>query len=251
MQINLQTERFMVSFTVKRFFVGQRLGVDITLDGVEHNHLANVMRMRVDDKIILCNGDAFDYKYQITDIRRDRATLAFVSKSKNKANPQTNLVVFQSIVKLDNLSLIVEKLNELGVSEFVPFVSQNSPISPRSVNVAKLQTIANQSCKQCGRSEPLRVHEIHSFEEILAELPDFDRVFYADRGEKSRQIHWQDLDNVKYTAVVIGPEGGFTLDENLSLSNAATPITLGRRTLRAETAAIACSSIVLHYLGEI
>ena len=228
-----------------------QLGADLVLEGSEHNHLANVLRCRVGEKVILVCGDAFDYTYQIVDISRERTALSFVSKSKNKLNPKTNLVVFQSIIKLDNLGLIVEKLSELGVAEFVPFVSNNSQLPPRSVNVSKLQTIANQSCKQCGRSIPLKIHDVLNFDQMLVELASFDRVFYADRGEKSRSISHTDVANSAYNAVVVGPEGGLTLDENLALADAAMPITLGKRTLRAETAAIVASTIVLHYLGEI
>ena len=227
------------------------MGTDIVLDGVEHHHLANVVRCRVDEKIILVNGDLFDYKYTIEDINRDETVLRFVSRSKNKANPQTKLVVFQALIKLDNLALIVEKLNELGVSEFVPFVSRNSNQPERSVNVSKLQTIANQSCKQCGRSVPMKIHEIYDFDEVLAEIPKFDRAFYADRGEKARGIELQDLQNTSYNAIIIGPEGGLTLEESLAVADLATPVTLGKRTLRAETAAISASTITLHYLGEI
>ncbi|MCL2587417.1 MAG: 16S rRNA (uracil(1498)-N(3))-methyltransferase [Firmicutes bacterium] len=234
---------------MKRFFVQEQLGYDLVMDGMEHNHLANVLRCRVDEKIILVCGDLFDYNYVIEDINRDETTLRFVSKTKNKANPKTNLVVFQAIIKLDNLALIVEKLNELGVSEFVPFISANSNI--RHINTAKLQTIANQSCKQCGRSVPLKVHEVHSFDEMLEELGAFENAFYADRGEKSRAIGFNDLNGTAYNAIVVGPEGGLGLDENLRLATEATPITLGKRTLRAETAAITAATIVLHYLGEV
>ena len=235
----------------KRFFVADRLGTDLVLDGTEHHHLANVLRARADETVILCNGDLFDYMYKIEDINRDETVLRFLSRSKNRQNPKTKLVVFQAIIKLDNLALVVEKLNELGVSEFVPFVSKNSNMPVRSVNISKLQTIANQSCKQCGRSVPLKIHEVHDFDEMLAELPKFDNAFYADRGEKSRSIQYQDLQDSSYNAIVVGPEGGLTLEENLALADAATPVTLGKRTLRAETAAIASATVVLHYLAEI
>ncbi|MCL2756252.1 MAG: 16S rRNA (uracil(1498)-N(3))-methyltransferase [Firmicutes bacterium] len=236
---------------MKRFFVSQILGNDFELTGSEHHHLAFVMRAKPGDKIILCNGDNCDYKYTIVKITRDEATLAFDSKSKNKQNPKNKLVVFIGLIKLDNLALIVEKLNELGASELVPFTSSNSNIAAKNVNIEKLNSIAKQSCKQCGRSIPLKVHEPITFKEMLNEITSFDNTFYADRGEKQDRITREKTQGSSYNALVIGPEGGFTLEENLVITEVATPITLGSRTLRSETAAIAATTLILSKMGEI
>lgn len=236
---------------MKRFFVKQKLGADIILTGPEFNHLGNVMRAKTGDKVVLVCGDAFDYGYVVGDITRDNAQLTFVSKTKNKQNPTAKFIVFAGLIKFDNLSLTVEKLNELGVSEFVPFTSGHSNIAPTSVNREKLQTIAEQSCKQCGRSIPMIVNQVMDFDEMLEELSSFDKVFYADRGEKSVKISQMKVSPSDYVALVIGPEGGLSLEENLAILEKAQAVTLGKRTLRSETAAIAASAVILGGLGEL
>jgi 16S rRNA (uracil1498-N3)-methyltransferase len=171
---------------------------------------------------------------------------------KNHQNPIKKLVVFVGLIKLDNLALIVEKLNELGAYAIVPFTSANSNVPKRGVSTDRLETIAIQSCKQCTRSTPLKIVEPVSFDEMIRDFEKFDIVLYADRGEHS--VHISNVDFFKtaeHVAVIIGPEGGLTLEENLALTELATPITLGKRKLRSETAAIAASALILSKLGEI
>jgi len=234
---------------MKRFITSCRLGECIKLTGSEHHHLAHVVRVRVGDNVIMTNGDAFDYKYNIVSITRDCATLEFISKIKNKQNPKKNLTVFIGLIKPENLAWVVEKLNEIGASELVPFVCANS--NTRSINIEKLREISRQSCKQCGRSVPLQIHDTISFRQMLHEIPNFDNAFYADRGEKRDRISLSQISNSDYNALIIGTEGGFTLEENLAVTDVATPFTLGARTLRSETAAIVASTLILNLMGEI
>jgi len=238
---------------MKRFITTQSLGNDIKLTGPEHHHLAFVVRSKVGDNVILTNGDTNDYKYNIVKITRDETILAFDSKSKNKQNPKKSLVVFNGLIKPDNLAWIVEKLNELGVSEFVPFICANSNIKSSNFEKLqeKLQEIARQSCKQCGRSIPMKVHHPIKFAEMIHEMPNFENAFYADRGEKRAKVTKAHIEDSSYNALIIGPEGGFTMDENLAITEVAMPFTLGARTLRSETAAVTASAILLHKMGEI
>ena len=237
---------------MKRFFVSQKqLGFDTILEGGEHNHLAHVLRMESNERVILICGDIWDYVYEIVRITKSQTHLKFISRTRNKSNPNTNLVVFLGVNKLDNLALVVEKLNEIGVGEFVPFTGARSNIPKNALNQAKLQNIANQSCKQCGRSIPMRVHEAITFSDVLDELGKFDIAFYADRGECDSQIDVHILQGKQYTAIIIGPEGGFTANELISVKNSARQITLGSRILRSETAAIVASTVMLSMLGEL
>ena len=236
---------------MKRFFVTQKLGDNFRLTGAEHHHLANVLRCRVGDKIILVNGDPLDYRYQIHAIQRDESHLVFVDETKNRVNPTKHLTVYLGLIRLENVSLVVRKLNELGVSRIIPFLCQRSNLDKHAVDTQKLQAIANQSCKQCCRSIPLQIGEVLSFNEMLSAVKLFDFAFYADRGEKVQRLQTDALISAETAALVIGPEGGLSMDENLALHNHTDPITLGRRTLRSETAAIVASTLVLSAMGEI
>ena len=228
----------------KRFFVSnQGLEKDLVLSGAEHNHLANVLRLRVGDGIIAVCGDEFDYQYKITSISKSQTNLSLAKKWLNQYNPKKALTVYMGVIKHDNLALAVEKLNEIGVKRIVLFKSAHSQNIP--IKLEKLQITANQSCKQCGRSIPLKVCEVLAFQDMLKSLPK--STVFADEKETSARFGA----SVAANAIVIGPEGGFTDAERELLRKSAAAISLGPRILRAETAAIVGASLVLSQLGEI
>jgi len=198
---------------VKRFFVEKSLGGGVELVGSEHHHLCNVLRMRTGDEVILVCGDEFDYKYLITSITKTNAQLRFVKKETNKHNPTSLFSIYLGAIKPDSLHVAVTGLNEVGVSDLYIFKSKHSNAN---VNIEKLNSIAKQSCKQCGRSIPLKVHEI-------------------------------EMKDIPKNSIVIGPEGGFTDDE---LELIGKQPYLGARTLRAETAVVIAAALQMKELEK-
>ncbi|MCL2570518.1 MAG: 16S rRNA (uracil(1498)-N(3))-methyltransferase [Firmicutes bacterium] len=243
-----------MNFNNKRFYYPIILGDNITLYGPEHHHLANVSRCKLEEKVTVFNGDAYDYTYEIVAIQRDETKLKFISKIKNTKNPTVNLTVFLGLIKLDNLALVVEKLTEIGVTKLVPFVCGNSNIGAKTIRVEKLTSISAQSCKQCGRSIPIQIENTLSFQNMISVIRGIDMVYYADLTETANRITRTGklgTQRPKEIAIIIGPEGGFTKDETIAIKNNSTPITLGARTLRSETAAIVGATLVLNLFGEI
>lgn len=227
---------------MKRFYYGSG-SLDskdtVVLTDTEHNHLAHVLRLRVGDGVIAVCGDEFDYQYIVTAISKNKTELQFVAKCKNQCNPREKFIVYIAQIKYENLSVAVSKLNELGASEIVVFNSANCN---STVKIDKLKMVAEQSCKQCGRSIPVVVRGVLSFADMLNELPD--GAVFADENVECGRIEGGSV-------AVIGCEGGFTKSERAALNQICTPVTLGRRILRAETAAIALSSVLLNKMGEL
>jgi len=215
---------------VRRFWACEN-----TLTDAEHNHLANVLRLKVGDTIIAVRGDEFDYFFQIAAITKKETKLKFLEKQKNQHNPQKSFTVYLGAIKFDNLALAVTQLNEIGVTDIVIFRSERCQNVP--VNIEKLQKIAEQSCKQCGRSIPVRVKEC-KFEEIPS-----GGIFADEKCTSLRGVHDEAI------SIIIGPEGGFTEREREELKQKATPVSLGGRILRAETAAVVGAAILLHAFG--
>ena len=129
--------------------------------------------------------------------------------------------------------------------------AHNITSKEKSGKTEKLQDISNQSIKQCKRSIPMIVQPTLSFNNMIKELEKFDIVIFANECEKNYDLKSIDLTYDKSIAVIIGSEGGFSEDEinKLILYNAKS-ITLGKRILRAETAAIALTSVVMYEMGE-
>lgn len=221
---------------MKRVFVTSLTPTkDIDLTGQEHQHLSKVLRTTVGENVVVFCGDAFDYEYTIDRMTKTSTHLKFVQKTLNIANPTRHIAVFLALIKPDKMTAAITALNELGVAELVLFNADRCNVAPKSVNLDRMNEIARQSCKQCRRSIPMTVR-ITTDEPAVA-LRGFDAVYFAD--ETCEPIPPLVSGELSRIAVVIGPEGGFTPNERAKLAAVATPVSLGTRILRAETAAVA------------
>ena len=238
---------------MKRFFINKQLNnLDtVSIDGVEHNHIKNVMRLSIGDEIILVCGDEYDYHCQIIGMSKGNTSVRILSKELNVYNPSTNITVFQALVKSDNMSLIIQKLTELGIKDFYPFESEFITAKDKCGKVNKWQEISNQSIKQCKRSIPLYVHDVLTFDKMLDIMSNFDIVVFANECEKQGKLTNLQFARDKKVAIIVGSEGGFSANEISKLiSVGAQSVTLGKRILRAETAVIALSSVIMYLMGE-
>lgn len=238
---------------MKRFFVSFPLEVDskFNIDGIEHNHIKNVMRMKVGDEIILVCGDEYDYMATITNLSKGDTEVYIDNKVKNVYNPVSDVTVFQALVKSDNMALIVQKLTELGVKTLVPFESEYITSKDKSTKVAKLQDISNQSIKQCKRSIPMKILPTMSFAQVVDTMKNYDLILFANECERTYKLADLNIASSKKVAIIIGSEGGFSDKEIGALVSAgAKSITLGKRILRAETASIALTAVVMSNIGE-
>ena len=238
---------------MKRFFVNKSLDVNksIKIDGIEHNHIKNVMRMVEGDEVILVCGDDYDYFARIVSITKGDTLVEIFDKKINEYNPKSNVTVFQALVKSDNMSLIIQKLTELGVKDFYPFESEFITSKDKSGKIDKLQEISNQSIKQCKRSIPMNIHSTLSFKALIEKLKEFDTILFANECEKTTSLADCNLNKNDRVAIIIGSEGGFSKSEIDQLIGAnAQSISLGKRILRAETAAISLTAVVMYMIGE-
>ncbi len=238
---------------MKRFFVDKSSfkGDKIVIEGIEHNHIKNVMRLNVGDSIVVVCGDEYDYYATITDMKKGETVVVITDKKENPYNPVHNVTVFQALTKTDNMQLIVQKLTELGVTSFYPVITEFITSKDKMGKSDKLQVVSNQSIKQCKRSVPMIIENVIKFKDMVDMLSDYDIVFFANETEK--QVSLQDkLASVKgKVAIIVGSEGGFSESEidALKLPNVHS-VSLGKRILRAETASIALTSVIMYAIGE-
>ncbi len=225
----------------------------IILNDSEHNHLSNVLRMKIGENIIVLLDDEYDYVCEIESISKKQTELKILEKVKNNNNPKVNVTVFQAILKGDNMSLVVQKLTELGVRKFVPITSKNITALGNKNMVEKLSIVSNQSIKQCKRSIAMQISKTTDIKAIVNDFNQYDLVFVAYEKEKinTMQSIFGKVKNLKNVALIIGSEGGFTDEEiKMLVNNGAKSITMGKRILRAETASIALTATTMLLLGE-
>jgi len=236
---------------MRRFLASKIQNDKVILDGIEHNHLKNVLRLQEGEEVIVVVGDEYDYTCIIEKISKGDSILRVINKEINEYNSQADITVFQALTKQDNMVLIVQKLTELGIKTFIPFESQFITSKDKFNKQEKLQTISNQSIKQCKRSIPMEVKPTMSFNNMVKTLKDYDVVIFANETENSKNLNEIKLSSNQKIAIIIGSEGGFSEKESDEIiKNGGNSITLGKRILRAETASIGVASVVMYLIGE-
>ena len=246
-----------------KFFVksNQLENDKVVIVGEDVKHISNVLRMKKDDIIQICNTDTTENFYASIDLfEKDKIVCSINEKIKSEAESDINITIFQGIPKSDKMELIIQKSTELGVKEFVPVNMERcvSKINGKDENkkIERWQQISEVAAKQCGRDIIPQVKKIISIDELTRIIDNYDMIIVP--YEKAEGYSFKDsLEQLKKCSkiginvgIVIGPEGGFELSEIDELQRAGAKIvTLGKRILRTETVAIAMSSVIMYELG--
>ncbi len=239
---------------LRRFFV-DKITDTPCLTGEEHKHLSVVLRGKVGEKVVLCCGDGYDYICAVKEITRNETVLTLIGKQENQGEPNIEVTLFMSIMKGDKNDLVVQKATELGASHIFPMLTKYVQAFERNIKTERLNKIAAEAAKQCGRSVLTRVHDCINIKELPDMLEKFDLiVFPYEKAEKvslKKFLTENKSVDIKKIAIVIGSEGGFAEEEVSLLQNeGVTPVTLGKRIMRAETANIAVLSSVMYELEQ-
>lgn len=219
----------------ERFYIDTPLGPgDVTLDGPEAHHLSAVCRVRPGDAVVLFNGDGREYPATVVALARREVTLRVERSDEPTRELPWRLVAAAPVPKGDRGQVLVEKLTELGATEFVPLQTSRSVVQPREAKLDKLQRYAIEASKQCGRNRLLRVQPLTTWSDLLADATLPARRVLAHPGGGPVAQGTGDL------LVAVGPEGGLT-DEEVALAerHGWAVVSLGPRILRVETALLA------------
>jgi len=235
---------------LKRFYFNNLIDEKyIILENQDFLHAKNVMRLKVDDKIIgICN-DGYDYLCSIIEIGKKEIKCQLIERKQNNAEPKFNIAIYQALLKGEKMELIAQKCTELGASTLIPFTSEYCQVKLSSTRTDRLEKITQESAKQCKRSNCLNIHKILSFTEMLESLQNYDKIVLAYELEDEIHFNANILESSKNIALIIGSEGGFSPVEVEQLTQkGARVVSLGKRILRAETACIHLCGLASNYL---
>lgn len=236
-----------------RFFVDFTPENNCILTGENSVHISRSLRMKTGDEVILCDGNAVDFRCKITEITHDSVALDVLESYPCQAEPDISVTLFQGIPKGDKMESIIQKSVELGVNKIVPLMTSRVISRPDDKSMQKKivrwQKISLEAAKQSGRGIIPKVGECVDFSALEHILTNFDAVLfcYENGGESIRTAY----NGAKNIAVIIGSEGGFSPDEAEKLNSwGAKTVTLGRRILRTETAPLAVLSVLMYTSGN-
>jgi len=219
----------------------------------EARHISMVLRLKPGSAITLFDGGGMVYQAKITAVNKTTVETRILSCHQHPVVPPF-LSVAQAVIKGSKMDLIIQKATELGVAALLPIISQHCDIKSASANqMSRWQRIAHESCKQCDRPTPMLCHEVVALPQLLTQAEEFSSKVIFWENETTRTINdLPDLQAAQRVLLLIGPEGGFSQQEAESaISHGFSPVSLGPRILRAETAAIAAMAIIQFLLGNL
>lgn len=220
-----------------RYYFTEQQNNIVLISGGEAQHLSRVRRAKLGDEIVAFNGDGFDYHLKITEITKDKVKAEIVGKELNKATNDVGITVYLAMIKNDALTLAIDNLAELNVKHVKLFKSDYSVAQIEEKKLEKLNQIAIQASKQCERADIMKISIINK-KDIMDDCKNFTTFFaYENSINKIEKFNGN-------FAVIIGPEGGFSLSENEYFSSFAKNISLSKTILRAEVASVASVSML-------
>ncbi len=239
----------------RRFYTEAPIGEGkVVLRGQELRHLKNVLRLRRGDEVAVFDGSGREFRGVLESVTSREAVVDIRDVAILDVEPATAVVLIQGLIKSPRMSLVVQKATELGASEIIPVECARSEVrgaGVRSGRAARWTRIAAEAARQCGGVRVPRIHPVRALPEAWGEMTPDDTGYMCVEGGGGAPLG----DSLRRGAgagrvmIAVGPSGGFTGDE-VDAARAARVriVSLGRRVLRSETAAICALAIAMSVL---
>lgn len=241
---------------IPRFYVPQPLvvGQAFTLPDTTFRHAVQILRLGVGEPLILFNGDGGEYSAQMGNVSKRSASVLIDSFSAVDTESPIRLTLVQAVIKPDKMDFALQKAVELGVNAIQPLITQRSVVRIGKEQVDKKlqhwEGIVVAACEQSGRTRMPLVQAPLALKRWL-ETPAMGTRLILAPGDFPR-INALPLGLPTPIELLIGPEGGFTDEEvEQCIQAGVTPVSLGPRILRAETASLAALALLQHRYGDI
>ncbi|WP_343209251.1 16S rRNA (uracil(1498)-N(3))-methyltransferase [Anaerolentibacter hominis] len=231
----------------------QKYGNQVILTGDEVNHIKNVLRLTPGEPVMLCDGAGMDFPGTIIKIEGREVLIQIGEGIPSGTELPGRLYLFQGLPKKDKMEWIIQKAVELGVYEIIPVQTRRTvvKIEDRKKEARKLErwnSIALSAAKQSHRGIVPKVHSVMGYGESLDYAKELDCAmipYELASGTVHTETVVKRAANALSAGIFIGPEGGFDEEEILQAEQRGiTPVTLGHRILRTETAGLMVLSLI-------
>jgi 16S rRNA (uracil1498-N3)-methyltransferase len=227
-----------------RFIVNSNLqaGTFLVKDPEIINQIKNVLRLKVKEQVMLSNGAGNEGVATITKITNDMVETDIGSISENNNESDKRVTLYCAVIKKENFEWVAQKATEIGVTEIVPIISARTV--KLQLKLDRIEKIIKEAAEQSGRGVIPALYEPELLEKAMSESHNDINFFFDGNGEviTSANTH-----NAKSIGIFVGPEGGWDPKEIESAKEKGFTIaSLGKLTLRAETAAIVASYLAIN-----
>ncbi len=253
---------------------------EIYIEGEKARYISIVLRRKTGDPLIIFDNTGKCFRTEIVKIDNKRVIARIIESISIDTESNTGVILLQGILKGEKMDFVVQKATELGIKEIIPVITERSQVRITR-KTERWRKIAEEASRQSGRVIVPVIHEPVEFSIFLKKIKS--RLIYRQETDKEQVlrnfcktkgeiedkntgvtglIFWEEdgmplKEAVLYLTaspfyITIGPEGGFTKEEiSIAMKNGLTVTSLGKRILRAETAAIAAISIIQYAIGDI
>lgn len=243
-----------------RFFLPQKQiqGQFASIAGPELEHLRKVLRLKPGDLITVFDDTGWEHEAVIRSVAGAQGEVEIIRSYQTQRESPLRLTLAVGLTKGEKIDFVVEKATELGVQTIVPFASAHAvpKLDERKIagRTERWRKIALSATKQCGRVQVPEVLPLMPFEDLLAHAqPAAAKLLCWEREtEQSLRHAHEKLPDAKALLIAVGPEGGFSpIEAERARQHGFERVHLGRRILRAETAAITALSLVQFLWGDL
>jgi 16S rRNA (uracil1498-N3)-methyltransferase len=215
-------------------------------------HLIRVLRLQVGDDFIVFNGKAGEFRAIIIELSKSVVTVKLGEFDAVSRESSLQITLAQAVLRSDKMDYVLQKAVELGVTRFIPLITARSTLklAPERWQKRSLhwQGVMLAACEQSGRTRLPKLENPMTFDVATTSIKAEQRIILQPCVKQNINA----LPRCQSVAVLVGPEGGWSENE-LKCARVATysPIQLGPRVLRAETAGLAAVSIVQSLYGDL
>ncbi len=243
---------------MRRLFYKGLLADTIKITGSDAHHLMHVMRAKAGQLVTVVDDNGQVAAMEMVAFSDSAVTLQLKEHLAADTESPLKIMLAQCLLKADKMDMVVQKAVELGAVGVIPISSQNCvaryDAKKGAARKDRWQKIADEAAKQCGRTALLKVRPIVTLGQFIADMQATDSslvFFYENENEQSAKAYLRSL-KAKQIVLLVGPEGGFSLDEAKLIEEAGgKSVTLGPRILRAETAALTAIAVTQYENGDL
>ncbi len=240
------------NFRLQRLFIDQPLqqGSMIDLEREQANYLLNVLRLKDDSQLLVFNGQDGEWLTNLKQEGRKKAGLTLVEQTRAQPKP-SDLVILFAPIKVGRLEYMVQKMVEMGAGTIQPVFTDHTQL--HKINEKRLSANILEAAEQCGVLSIPELKPAIKLSQLLSDWDETRQIIFCDEGtETNNPLSQLSAQSTEKFALLIGPEGGFSAQERDTLQSLShvTPIPLGPRILRADTALVAAMAVLQATIGD-
>ena len=223
-----------------RLFFSESLSINLKskLDKTQSHYISKVMRIKVGENFILFNQSG-EYKAKVENLVKGFVEFSIVKKLRS-ADASKEIWLAFTPIKLNYLNLMIQKATELGVTKFMPIITERTIV--RKINEKRIRKIIIEASEQSNRLNLPVLDKLKNLDEFIKENAQ-TTVIFGDLNSNNKKINIKGSDPI---CILIGPEGDFSVKEreNILKLKKIIPLNINQNILRSETAAISMISII-------